>query len=230
MRFLAGEAGIRQFLDIGTGLPTMQNTHEVAQAVRPTARVVYVDNDPLVLAHARALLATPPPRARTTYIDADYNEPELIIAEAREVLDFDQPIARHVHGRARLRRRPRRGRSSIIARVAAPCPSGSYLALWDGTDTSEARRPGPRRRPSRARRTPCAPSRRSGAGSTGLELVEPGLVPVPQWRPVTSATASTEPFDGYGAVARKPLMPAATGPLPKSNGSGCLPGLDVARC
>jgi S-adenosyl methyltransferase len=88
VRFLAGEAGIRQFLDIGTGLPTMQNTHEVAQAIAPDSRIVYVDNDPLVLAHARALLVNTTAQGVTTYVDADYHNPDLIISDARNVLDF----------------------------------------------------------------------------------------------------------------------------------------------
>ncbi|MDE1675582.1 SAM-dependent methyltransferase, partial [Nocardia gipuzkoensis] len=86
VRYLAGEVGIRQFLDIGTGLPTMQNTHEVAQSVTPDARIVYVDNDPLVLTHARALLTSTTPEGVTTYVDADYHDPERIIADAKNVL------------------------------------------------------------------------------------------------------------------------------------------------
>jgi hypothetical protein len=93
VRFLAGEAGMRQFLDIGTGLPTMQNTHEVAQRVAPESRIVYVDNDPLVLAHARALLVNTTPEGVTTYVDADFHHPDLIISDARNVLNFTQPVA-----------------------------------------------------------------------------------------------------------------------------------------
>jgi len=94
VRYLAGEVGIRQFLDIGTGLPTANNTHEVAQEVAPSARVVYVDNDPLVLAHARALLASSP-EGRTAYIHADLRDPVSILNDpvTRDVLDFTQPIA-----------------------------------------------------------------------------------------------------------------------------------------
>src|SRR6185503_19642885 len=92
VRHLTAEAGIRQFLDIGTGLPTMQNTHEVAQAVAPETRVVYVDNDPLVLVHARALMAQAAGRGRTTHVNADYHDPGLILAEAEKVLDFSQPV------------------------------------------------------------------------------------------------------------------------------------------
>ena len=92
VRYLAGEAGIRQFLDIGTGLPTADNTHEVAQEVAPEARIVYVDNDPLVLVHARALL-TSTPEGATAYIDADLRDPDGILREAARTLDFDQPVA-----------------------------------------------------------------------------------------------------------------------------------------
>jgi hypothetical protein len=94
VRYLAGEAGIRQFLDIGTGLPSANNTHEVAQSVAPDSRIVYVDNDPLVLAHARALL-TSAPEGRTAYIEADLREPGKILASpvVRDVLDFSQPVA-----------------------------------------------------------------------------------------------------------------------------------------
>ena len=92
VRYLAAEGGIRQFLDIGTGLPTAGNTHEVAQSVAPQCRVVYVDNDPVVLAHARALL-TSLPEGATSYVDADARDPGAIIAEARATLDFRQPVA-----------------------------------------------------------------------------------------------------------------------------------------
>src|SRR6266496_3356023 len=92
VRYLAGEVGIRQFLDIGTGLPTANNTHEVAQRVAPSARIVYVDNDPLVLAHARALL-TSSPQGATDYLDADLRDPDRILQGAAETLDFTQPVA-----------------------------------------------------------------------------------------------------------------------------------------
>ncbi len=164
VRYLAGEAGIRQFLDIGTGLPTMQNTHEVAQAVAPDARIVYVDNDPLVLAHARALLVNTTAEGLTKYIDADYREPDRIIAEAREILDFTQPIAvmfmgvfGYVPDYDEV--------SSIISRVVDAVPSGSYLALWDGHQHQRGRRQG-----------------RAGAGRAGIAVRaahrrgSPGLV------------------------------------------------------
>src|ERR1700751_773328 len=92
LRYLAGEEGIRQFLDIGTGLPTADNTHEIAQRVAPASRIVYVDNDPLVLAHARALL-TSTAEGACDYIDADLHNPATILAGAARTLDFAQPIA-----------------------------------------------------------------------------------------------------------------------------------------
>ncbi|MGH3696043.1 MAG: SAM-dependent methyltransferase [Pseudonocardiaceae bacterium] len=121
VRFLASEAGMRQFLDIGTGLPTMQNTHEVAQQVAPESRIVYVDNDPLVLAHARALLVNTTPEGVTTYVDADFHDPDLIIADARNVLNFHRPVAVMFMGVlghvAEMR--------SIVARVMVAAPGAA---------------------------------------------------------------------------------------------------------
>lgn len=201
--YLATEAGIRQFLDIGTGLPTMQNTHEVAQRAAPDSRIVYVDNDPLVLAHARALLTNTTPEGVTCYIDADLHEPDQILADAKNILNFTKPIAvmfmgvlGHVADHDEMR--------TIVARVLSAVPSGSYLVLWDGTDTSEAQV------------TAAEDYKDSGAVPyivrspeqiarcfEGLELVKPGLVSISQWRP-NAADGVVEPVDGYGAVARKP--------------------------
>ncbi|MGH3974272.1 MAG: SAM-dependent methyltransferase, partial [Pseudonocardiaceae bacterium] len=204
VRFLAGEVGMRQFLDIGTGLPTMQNTHEVAQQVAPESRIVYVDNDPLVLAHARALLRNTTPEGVTTYVDADYHEPELIISDARNVLNFDRPVAvmfmgvlGHVAKFEEMR--------SIVARVMAAVPSGSYLALWDSTDTDEAYREAA----AKYVETGAVPYllrsiEQIGQCFEGLEMVEPGLVSITQWRPDTAEVGKVEPIDAYGAVARKP--------------------------
>jgi hypothetical protein len=128
VRYLAGEAGIRQFLDVGTGLPTADNTHEVAQRVAPQSRVVYVDNDPLVLAHARALL-TSTPQGATSYIDADLHEPDKILQGAAETLDFTRPVALmlmgilgHVTDYDEAR--------SIVRRLLDALPSGS---TWRST-------------------------------------------------------------------------------------------------
>src|ERR1044071_9674393 len=136
---LAAEAGVRQFLDIGTGLPTMQNTHEVAQAVAPQSRVGYVDNDPLVLAHARALLVNQSAEGAVSYTDADYNDPAVIIEGAREVLDFSQPIAVLFMGVFGYLESADDAHA-VIRRIMGSVPSGSWLALWDGTDTTERAR------------------------------------------------------------------------------------------
>ncbi|MGH3752346.1 MAG: SAM-dependent methyltransferase [Pseudonocardiaceae bacterium] len=204
VRFLAGEVGVHQFLDIGTGLPTMQNTHEVAQRIAPKSRIVYVDNDPLVLVHARALLVNTTPEGVTAYIDADVHDPDLIVSDAHNVLNFNQPVAvmfmgvlGYVADFDEIR--------AIVARVMAAVPSGSYLALWDGTDTSAAVIEGSAtlaqsgaipynlRRPEQI-----------GQCFEGLEMVNPGLVPITQWRPDTADIGKIEPIDAYGAVARKP--------------------------
>jgi S-adenosyl methyltransferase len=205
VRYLAGELGVRQFLDIGTGLPTMQNTHEVAQAVAPDARVVYVDNDPVVLAHARALLTNTDERGVTAYIDADVHRPAEILAEARATLDFDRPIAvlffgilGHVADFERAR--------AIVAEVLAALPSGSYLAAEDSTNTgAQVREAGTKYAESGAIPYHLRGPEQIALLFTGLELVEPGVVPVTQWRPgPVLAGSAVEPIDKYGGVARKP--------------------------
>ncbi len=205
VRYLAGAAGIRQFLDIGTGLPTMQNTHEVAQQIAPESRIVYVDNDPLVLAHARALLGNTTLQGVTTYIDADFHDPDLIIADARKVLNFTQPIGvmfmgvlGHVAEFDDMR--------SIVARVMDAVPPGSYLALWDGTDTNEAFVELCENYTATGG-VPYIPRSIEQIGQCfqELEMVDPGLVLITQWRPDTVKIGKDEPMDAaYGAVARKP--------------------------
>jgi S-adenosyl methyltransferase len=204
VRYLAGELGIRQFLDIGTGLPTMQNTHEVAQSVAPDSRIVYVDNDALVLAHARALLVNTTPEGVTAYVDADYYNPDLIISDARNVLNFNEPMAvmfMGVLGHARDFDTAR----SIVARIMDAVPSGSYLAHYDATDSDP---------------TAVAAMEEYGESGAvpyilrsvdelsrlydGLELVEPGFVPLSQWRPDTPEVGTIRPTYSYGALARKP--------------------------
>jgi hypothetical protein len=204
VRFLAGEAGMRQFLDIGTGLPTMQNTHEVAQQVAPESRIVYVDNDPLVLAHARALLHNTTPEGVTTYVDADFHDPDLIISDARNVLNFHQPIAvmfmgvlGHVADVDEMH--------SIVARVMTAVPSGSYLALYDSIDTSAAQIEAL----AKYAETGAVPYILRSLEQieqcfTGLEMVYPGLVSITQWRPDILEFGKAKPIDAYGAVARKP--------------------------
>jgi hypothetical protein len=203
VRYLAADAGIRQFLDVGTGLPTMQNTHEVAQAVAPDARVVYVDNDPLVLAHARALLVGATAEGATVYVDRDYREVEEILAAAGEVLDLDRPVGLlfmgvfgYVPDDAEVRR--------IIGRYVAGLPSGSYVALWDGTDTSEEVRAGVAAQAEMGSPYALRSVAEIEGWFDGLELVEPGVVPVTRWRPDPVEIGEPPAIDGYGGVARKP--------------------------
>jgi O-methyltransferase involved in polyketide biosynthesis len=205
VRHLAGEAGVRQFLDVGTGLPTADNTHEVAQRVAPDSRIVYVDNDPVVLVHARALL-TSTPQGVTQYVDADLREPDRILEAASRTLDFTEPVALmllgilgHVTDDAEAR--------SIVQRLLGALPSGSYLALDDGTDTNPAGVEAQERYnqsgavPYRLR----SPQQLAGFFD-GLELVEPGVVSVSRWRPDPADAAGGLPaeVDAFGGVGRKP--------------------------
>jgi len=205
IRYLAQDAGIRQFLDIGTGLPTADNTHQVAQRVAPEARIVYVDNDPLVLAHARALL-TSTPEGATAYIHADLRDPEKIAAEAAETLDFSQPIALilsgvmgHVVDLGQAR--------SIVRELLAALPSGSYLSLNDGTSVigrEQIEQATQDYNDSGAlpyvQRTP----EEIASFFDGLELVPPGVVSCPRWRPDPEAGDEPAELDAFGGVGRKP--------------------------
>ena len=200
---LAGEAGVRQFLDIGTGLPTADNTHEVAQRVVPEARIVYVDNDPLVLAHARALL-TSTPEGVTQYIDADVRRPDAILAQAAQTLDLDEPVALmlmgilgHIPDYAEAR--------SIVERLLEALPSGSHLVLYDGTDTDEALAKAQQNydeggsEPYRLR----SPEQIAGFFD-GLELLDPGVVSTSRWRPEETSAGLPAEVKTYGGVGRKP--------------------------
>jgi hypothetical protein len=182
---LAGEAGIRQFLDVGTGLPTVDNTHEVAQRVAPDSRIVYVDNDPLVLVHARALLASTPEGA-CAYVDADVREPERILREAAGTLDLSKPVALTmlgIMGQLPDSDEP----EEVVRRLLDALPPGSYLALSDGTDTD------PRLNKAVA------------AYNDGLALVEPGVVTTSAWRPDTTSTEDeSSQVDAICGVGRKP--------------------------
>ncbi len=204
VRYLAGQAGIRQFLDIGTGLPTAGNTHEVAQSVAPECRVVYVDNDPVVLVHARALL-TSLPGGVTSYVDADARDPGTIIAEARATLDFGQPVAVMMVDLLDFIEDDAAVRSTTEALIAA-VPSGSYLAVMHpASDLDpallEAEKVWNRLAPQRVRLR----SREDVLGFlAGLDLIEPGLVTVPEWRPDQDEPVPAEPIPLYAVVARKP--------------------------
>ena len=200
--YLAGEMGIRQFLDIGTGLPVADNTHEVAQAIAPECRVVYVDNDPLVLAHARALLVGTPEGA-TAYIDVDLHEPQKIVDSAAATLDFRRPIALMLLG-AMGNVADTDEAYAIMSLLRDALPAGSYLTVSDGSGPRDEAKAETLRRLNNEEgygyhaRSPDQIAR----FFDGLELVEPGVVSVSQWRP--------DPRDGqppvvgqFGGVARK---------------------------
>jgi S-adenosyl methyltransferase len=203
VRFLAAEAGIRQFLDIGTGIPTENNTHEVAQAAAPDARIVYVDNDPIVLTHARALLTSDPAGA-TAYIDADLRDTEAILAHAAATLDFSQPVAimliaiLHLIG-------DDDSPHAIVRRLMDAVPPGSYLALShvasdiDDEPTDEV---GRRLNQRMAHQVLYRSRPEVSRLFDGLELLKPGVVAVQQWRPDTEAEAQS-PSAMWCGVARK---------------------------
>jgi S-adenosyl methyltransferase len=213
VRFLAGPARIRQFLDIGAGLPAGGNTHEIAQRIAPEARIVYADNDPAVLVHARALLQNPmlasTPEGVVSYLDADLRDVTAVLAGAARTLDLGKPVALillgvlgHLddHGAAR----------SITSQLMDALPAGSYLAVADGVagsgpvDDAQQRYNGAAAVPYHLRRPDQVAS-----FFDGLDLIEPGVVPCPQWKPDASgaAGAGAGPADEavvYCGVARKP--------------------------
>jgi hypothetical protein len=203
VRYLAGEAGIRQFLDIGTGIPASNNTHEVAQSVAPESRVVYVDNDPVVLAHARALLNSGP-HGVTSYVDADLRDTARVLSAAAEVLDFSRPVAvmlmailQHVDNAENP--------YTIVAALLDALPAGSYLALSHPASDIEAEAQGQlaeRLNQTMAEKVTMRDRAQVARFFDGLELVEPGLVRVPEWRPA-SQTEATSPAGLWGGVGRK---------------------------
>jgi O-methyltransferase involved in polyketide biosynthesis len=203
VRYLAAGAGIRQFLDIGTGLPTAGNTHEVAQAIAPESRVVYVDNDPLVLVHARALL-TSTPEGATAYVDADLRDTGTILERAAGTLDFARPVALMmlgIMGQIPDSDQP----ASVIARLMSPMAPGSYLALSDGTTTSATFTEAVRHYNENSASTyhPRRPEQIAGFFA-GLNLVEPGVVELSRWRPDGTSGPGAAEVPGLGGVARKP--------------------------
>jgi hypothetical protein len=208
VRYLAGEAGVSQFLDIGTGLPSANNVHEVAQAIKPEARVVYADNDPIVLAHARALLASGP-RGITAYLDADIRDPEAILANpvTRVTLDFSTPIALTLVAVLHFlpdEDEPRR----IVRTLVDALPSGSYLVASHATaeHNPEGLSGAGRAYSQGGMRGAIRTSEEFGElAFSGLELVDPGVVLVSEWRPETNAIRPLpSEVNTYGAVARKP--------------------------
>jgi O-methyltransferase involved in polyketide biosynthesis len=206
VRYLAGEAGIRQFLDIGTGLPTADNTHQVAQRVNPACRIVYVDNDPLVLAHARALLSSTPQGA-TDYIHADLRQPDQILEAAARTLDIGQPVALMLMGiLGHLSDYDEA--HSIVKRLLDALPSGSYLAINDGTSVISKEFAAAQEGYNQSGAVPYhlrSPEQIAGFFE-GLEVVEPGVVSCPRWRPDPADASGGLPdeVDAFGGVGRKP--------------------------
>jgi hypothetical protein len=212
VRYLAAEAGMRQFLDIGTGIPTAGNTHEVAQAVAADARVVYVDNDPIVLAHARALM-TSHVAGETAFIFADLRQPETILGDPTltATLDLSRPVAVMLVA-ILMFLRDAEDPYGIVSRLLAALPSGSHLAITHPTADFDAQ----------AMAGAVAASKRSGialvprgraeveAFFKGLDLVEPGVVPVEAWRPHAESPEkpwqadNRGPLNIYAGVGRKP--------------------------
>ncbi len=203
--YLAGEAGIRQFLDMGTGIPNADNVHAIALAVAPDARVVCVDNDPIVLAHAHELLPDDGTDGNTAYLHCDLRDPEAVLEQAGATLDFDQPVA--VVFSAVLHHMPDSDEPhAVVATLMDRVCSGSYLAmshLTDDMQTDEMRGLA-QSVPSTARYVFAARSRAEfGRFFDGLDLVEPGIVPIDQWRP-GEWPGPAEGRYHYGGVGRKP--------------------------
>jgi len=203
--YLTAQAGIRQFLDIGTGLPSANNTHEVAQATAPESRIVYVDNDPIVLAHARALLSSHP-KGVTGYLDADARDTATILTEAKRLLDFTQPVGVLLIAILQLV-----GDSDdpygLVAELMRAVPAGSYLVISHVPSDMQVRAAGIAEAAAvlsklmTQRVTP-----RSHEQVTrffdGLEILDPGVVPVQDWRPASEEEAAAQ-AGMWGGVGRK---------------------------
>jgi len=204
VRFLAGEADVRQFLDIGTGIPSANNTHEVAQLVAPASRVVYVDNDPIVLTHARALLASDPAGA-TDYIDADLRDPQQILVQAERLLDFSRPVAlmlmavlQHLDDED--------SPYQVVQTLVDALPAGSYLAMSHPAKDINAEAMAKMAASLNRMMAEKVTFRDRSAVARfldGLDLVEPGLVQASKWRPANESE-SASPAALWAGVARKP--------------------------
>jgi trans-aconitate methyltransferase len=203
VRYLAGEAGIRQFLDVGTGIPTANNTHEVAQSIAPESRIVYADNDPIVLAHARALL-TSSSEGATAYIDSDIRDVDSILADAGKLLDFGKPVALMLV--AVLQYVPEDSDPyGVVRRLLEPLAPGSFLVISHPASDIQAAKMADmagRLNQLMAQRISIRSKDQVAAFFTGLDLVEPGLVRAPEWRPENEADAGT-PSTMWSGVGRK---------------------------
>jgi SAM-dependent methyltransferase len=206
VRYLAREAGVRQFLDVGTGIPSAGNVHEVAQEIAPESRVLYVDNDPIVLAHARALMASTL-EGTVAFIQADLREPEAILGDpaVARTLDLAQPVGLVLVGVMHHLRDPDDPRRIVATLVGALAP-GSYLVLSQTTPDFD---PDAMRGLAAASEQGGIPNVPRSLADTepffaGLELVPPGLVPMAAWRPDPGAAQDPRSVYAYGGVARKP--------------------------
>jgi hypothetical protein len=199
LTYLARDERVTQFLDIGTGLPTASNTHEVTQGWDPTSRIVYVDNDPIVLVHARALL-TSAAEGKTAYIEADVRDVEGILGQARNTLDFTRPIGLVLFGILGNIEDTQEAKD-IVDRLVAALPSGSFVAINDGTaSTPQQEEAGVVARQAGHMYWPRPPAEIE-AFFDGLDLIEPGVVSTPLWRPTE---AHPKPLPVHCGVARKP--------------------------
>jgi len=207
VRYLAADAGIRQFLDIGTGLPSANNTHEVAQHVAPDSRIVYVDNDPIVLTHARALL-TSSPEGNTAYVNSDLRDTEAVLTEAGKTLDFTQPAA--LMFLMTLQYIPDSDDPhSIVRKYVDALAPGSFLVLSDPilenddsvlVESNRRMNEGMGGKTTQTRRAPADIAR----FFDGLELLEPGLVALNRWRPGGDEPRTARDIPALAAIARKP--------------------------
>lgn len=206
VRFLASEAGLRQFLDVGAGLPAAGNTHEVAQGIAPRSRVVYVDHDPFVVHHGRTQLISTP-AGGADYIEADLHQPAEILGAAARMLDFSQPVALLLMGV--MGHIEDDDAYPIVRELLDGLPPASYLALQDGARTSSAFTEAQEGYddtgaiPYRLRRP-----EQIAAFFDGLDMVEPGVVPTPRWRPEPDQSSPPPDVEAFGGVARKAARPA----------------------
>jgi hypothetical protein len=226
VRYFVTECGIRQFLDVGTGIPAAENTHEVAQRLAPSSRVVYVDNDPIVLSHARALLKSRPEGA-CAYLDADMRDPAAILAAAADTLDFTRPVAVMLIAAVHCIEDDDEARS-IVGHLMDACPPGSYLAITHATSDFNPAQVGQMNQLMNESAMAEKRVTRDRAGVARLfgdyELVEPGLVRAPEWRPDSDLEAAT-PCGLWAGVARKAFLPEIPGsnPAPDTTRPTALP-------
>jgi S-adenosyl methyltransferase len=204
LRFLVAAAGVTQFLDVGTSLPLVGSTHEVAQAIVPESRIAYVDNDPMVLSHARALMKSAPAGA-VGYVDADVRDPGAIVAGARETLDLSRPVAVLLLFTLAFVWDPAEA-AAVVSSLMAAVPSGSYIAIYHLTSDldpafEEAARQWNKLMP--AQPITLRTRQEIAALTAGLDPVPPGLVPVTEWRPTPADSSFDRPVPVYGVVSRK---------------------------